>query len=610
MNAPRLRIFRWRAVGPLLLFGVLLVVLWVIFADAIARSQAESNLSTLLGTEVDIASLRIREADAAVDIGGLQIADPRNPTRNLVEAGTITFDLDPIPLTEKKIAIDGLRLSGLRFLTQRKTPARPAEPNSPAGSLLRETEQWAKDKFQFPKLALGRIDSAKSLVLKPGQLGSVKAAAAMVGVVDSTKTAFEQSLSQLQLKNLVDSSTALANRLGKSDPKQLGIAGVRDAVTSVQQTIDRLKQAKNQLAGLEQSAKASLGILNVGLADVEAARQRDYAFAKGLLDLPSFDAPDIGSSLFGQQSTDYFQQALYYAKIVQRYVPPGLQPWNRPGPKRTRRAGTTVEFPKLKEYPRFLLRRGDVDLATGSAAQNQFKASFTGITSQPELYGEPATLAGSGSLGGENPVRVELSAMSRHFGKSPKDTLAARVRDVSLPAIPLPGLPFVVNPGKSTVGFAFSLAGDRLAGAWDISSDQAAWSTDSAGMTSASLVENTVWRVVSGLSQLRVRAELGGTVDNPTLKVSSNLDDAIAARLRGLLGEELAKAEAKARAAVDAIVDQQIAALSGRVNDLQSEVTERLPLERGQLDGVQKQLEAQLKRLAGGAVGGIKLPKL
>ena len=176
MNAPRFKIFRWRAVGPLLLFAVLLAVLWLIFADTIARKEAESNLSAVLGTEVDIASLRIREADAAVDIGGLQIADPRNPARNLFEVGAITLDLEPIPLTEKKIAIDHLRLSGLRFLTQRKTPARPADPNSPAGRLLRETEQWAKDKFQFPKLALGRIDSAKNLVLSPGQLGSVKAA--------------------------------------------------------------------------------------------------------------------------------------------------------------------------------------------------------------------------------------------------------------------------------------------------------------------------------------------------------------------------------------------------------------------------------------------------
>jgi uncharacterized protein (TIGR03545 family) len=606
----KFRIFRWKAVGPLLLFLVLLVVLWIIFADRIARSQAESNLSETLGTEVDIASLTIRESDAAVDIGGLAIADPRNPMKNLFEAGTITFDLDPIPLTEKKIVVDQVKLSGLRFLTARKTAARPADPNSPAGKLLGETRAWAKEKFQFPKLALGRIDSAKSLVLNPEQLGTVQAAKSFLGKVDSTRDAFEQGLASLQIKQLVDSSTALANQLAKTDPKTLGIAGVKTTITSVQKSIDRIKQAKTQLETLEKSAKTSIGTLQQGLTDVNAARLKDYAFAKGLLQLPSFDAPDIGSSLFGEQSTDYFQQALFYAKVAEKYIPPGLQPWNRPGPKRTRMAGTTVEFPKEKEYPRFLLRQGDVDLATGSNAQNTFKASFANITSQPALIGKPATLAASGRITGDSPISVDLSALSRHFGSSPKDSLQAKVAGVSLPAIPFPNLPFAVNPGKSTLGLSFSMAGDRIAGAWEITSDQVTWNADSTRLKSASLVESTVWRVISGLNQLQVRAELSGTVSSPSIKVSSNLDEAIAARLRGLVGEELAKGEAKARAAVDKLVDQQVTALQAKVTDLQSQALAKLPVEKGQLDGVQKQLDTQLKRLAGSVTGGLKLPKL
>lgn len=606
----RFKVFRWKAVGPLLLFLVLLVVLWILFADRIARTQAESNLSETLGTEVDIATLTIRESDAAVDIGGLAIADPRDPMKNLFEAGVITLDLDPIPLTEKKIVIDQVKLSGLRFFTARKTPARPADPNSPAGKLLSETRAWAKEKFQFPKLALGRVDTVKSLVLNPEQLGTVKAARTFLGTVDSTRDAFEQGLASLQLKPLVDSSTALASRLAGTDPKSLGIVGVKNAVTSVQKSIDRIKQAKGQLETLEKSAKSSLGALQGGLAEVNAARLKDYAFARGLLQLPSFDAPDIGASLFGQQSTDYFQQGLYYTKIVQKYIPPGLQPWNRPGPQRTRMSGTTVEFPKEKEYPRFLLRQGDVDLATGSSAQNGFKASFANITSQPALLGRPATLTASGRIAGDAPISIDLSALSRHFGTSPKDSMQARVAGVSLPAIPFPGLPFGVNPGKSTLGLSFSLAGDRLAGSWEINSNQVTWTADSTRLRSAGLVESTIWRVISGLNQLQVRAELSGTIGNPSIKVHSNLDDAIAARLRSLVGEELAKAEAKARAAVDKLVDQQVTALQAKVSDLQTQAFARLPVEQSQLDGVQRQLDAQLKRLTGSAAGGLKLPKL
>jgi uncharacterized protein (TIGR03545 family) len=341
-----------------------------------------------------------------------------------------------------------------------------------------------------------------------------------------------------------------------------------------------------------------------GLSDVDAARQRDYAFARGLLALPSLDAPNIGAALFGTRSLDYFQKALFYARVAEKYVPPGLQPWNRPGPKRTRMDGTTVEFPKEREYPRFLVKKGDIDLAAGEGARHEFAASFAGITSQPALYGRPATLDARGRLGGDRPVSLSISALSRHFGASPKDSLAARVSGVHLPAISVPELPFVVNPGRSTVGLAFSLAGDRLRGTWEVASD------DTARAGSASLVETTVWQVVRGLSQLRIRAELGGTLESPTLKVSSNLDDAIAARLQALAGEALAKGQAKAREAVDRLVAPQVTALQGKVNTLQEQVVDRLPVERGRLDAMQKKLEREVKRLAGSAAGGLRLPKL
>lgn len=610
MSAPRFKIFRWRAVGIILLALLLLGICWALFGDQFVRAQVEDNLSLTLGTQVDIGSLRIREGDVAVDIGELTIADPRNRNRNLLEAGTITLDLDPVPLAEKKLVIDQVRLSGLRFLTRRSTPARPADPNSPAGRLLTETEAWAREKFSFPSLALGRVDTVKSLVLNPEELGTVKAARAFVSQVDSTTAAFEQSLAALQVKPVVDSAAALAGRLAQADPKKLGVAGVRDLVQQAQRSIDGVKQTKQRLQALEQSARGSLAQLNQGLAAVDAARQRDYTFAKGLLNLPSFDGPNIGQSLFGQQSTDYFGQALYYAQLLQKYVPPGLQPWNRPGPKRTRMDGTDVEFPKEKAYPTFLLRQGSIDLAAGAAEQHQFAATFGGLTSQPTLYGRPATLTAKGTIGGAHPMGVDLSLLSRHFGASPRDSLAARVSGVPLPAIPLPALPFVVNPGTSTVGFSFSLAGEQLHGSWEIASDQASWSADTARLRTAGLVENTVWRVVSGLTQLRVRAELGGTITSPSLKVSSNLDDAIAARLQGLVTEELQRAEARARAAVDRIVEQQVASLQAKVGEFSSQALARLPVEKSQLDGVQDQLDRQIKRLAGSAAGGLRLPKL
>lgn len=610
MTAPRFKVFRWRAIGPLLLFLLLLVGLWMVFADRVARGMAEDNLSEMLGTQVDIGGLTILEGEAAVEVRQLAIADPRDPRRNLLEAGTILIDLDPVPLTEKKLVIDRLSLHGLQFLTRRATPARPANPDSPAGRLLAQTDAWVREKFQFPALALGRIDSARSLVLHPDQLGTVQAAGALAGRVDSTRQALEESLNQLQLKALVDSSTALATQLAALDPKQLGLAGVQRTVSSVQQSLDRIKRAQTRLQGLEQSARTSLATLQQGLQEVDAARQRDYAFARGLLQLPSLDAPDVSAALFGEPSTGYFEAALRYARLIERYVPPGLEPWKRPGPKRTRLDGTTVEFPRLAEYPRFLLKQGDIDLTVGGPVPGALQATAGGITSQPALIGVPATVAVSGTLGQDGAVGVQLGAMVRRFGSAPRDSLAARLTGVALPVIRFPNLPFGVDPGTSTLHTSFTLTGDRLQGSWEVQSDRVTWLADSTRLKSASLVETTIWRVISGLTTLRVRADLGGTIEHPTLAIRSNLDDAIAERLRALLGEEVARAERRARQAVDSLVEQQVTAARARVDGLAAQVTDRLPVERGQLDAVHQRLEAEVRRLTRGAAGGITLPKL
>ena len=124
------------------------------------------------------------------------------------------------------------------------------------------------------------------------------------------------------------------------------------------------------------------------------------------------------------------------------------------------------------------------------------------------------------------------------------------------------------------------------------------------------LLEQLVWRVVSGLKQLDVNAQLGGTVKAPKLSVRSNLDDAIAQRLKAVVGEEVAKAEAMARAKVDSLVSDKVEPVKQRIAALQADATKRVGDQQQQLDQVQAALQAQLKRLAAGLAPGITLPKI
>ncbi|HWB40477.1 MAG TPA: hypothetical protein VG500_04415, partial [Gemmatimonadales bacterium] len=70
------KIFRWKAIAPLLVLLVLIAVLLWLFAEPVAKETAEEVSTELLGTQVDVGKLDIIAKEAAVDLRTFEIADP------------------------------------------------------------------------------------------------------------------------------------------------------------------------------------------------------------------------------------------------------------------------------------------------------------------------------------------------------------------------------------------------------------------------------------------------------------------------------------------------------------------------------------------------------
>jgi uncharacterized protein (TIGR03545 family) len=600
----KIKIFRWRAIGPLLLFLLLLGVLWILFGDWLVEDTGEEVTTELLGTQVDISGLRVRETQSRIEIGGLQIADPFNLNRNLIETGAAVLLLDPAALLEKKLVIDRLTIADLRLGTPRATPARPVSGNGFAPTLLRQVRQWSSQ-FDVPLLKLTPFDTVKALVLDPSQLSTVQAAKAVVSTADSMQAAFTQSLHALDLQAPLDTARAVAGRLANATPATLGIAGTREALQSVRRARQEISRAQERVKALEQGVETGIATVGHSLAAVDLARQKDYDFARSLLQLPSFAAPDIGSALFGRVSVDRFEKAVYWAELAQRYLPPGLRPHTRPAPKRLRMDGTTVRFPKEQAYPSFLLREGAINVAFSAfGASHTLTATAGGITTEPAIFGAPATVTAQGSIGGAHPMTLSVGAVIDHRGPVTHDSARVRLQGVPLPGLSLPGLPFRLDPGTGSSNLLFSMRGDQVDAAWSLSTSNAAWALDSASASSLGTLESLIWRVLSGLKQLDVTAELSGTLRAPRLAVRSNIDEAIAERVRGILGEEIQAAEQRIRAQVDSLVGGEMAKARARAEAATSALRTQVTTVKQELEQARSQLEARLRSLSGG-LGGV-----
>ncbi len=577
------RIFRWRAIGPLLLFTLLGAVLWVLLADRIARRSAEAIGTAIVGAKVEIQDLHIDLANGDVTVRGLTVASPHQALKNLLQADELVVDIDVLPLLEKKVVIDRLAANGLRFGTPRQTDGRTGgQAGGVSGRILAETRRWS-EQFQVPalQLATGKIDVG---TLDPRHLSAIPAAQALTTRVDSSRRAWQAEVEGLRVGPTVDSATATLARLRTA--RATDLAALNDA----RRAIDRVKQARGRVTALDRSVTAGIAALRAGVAGLDSAKQRDYAFARSLLKLPSLDAPEIGLALFAPTAVAQFERALYWTELARAHMPPGLLPRADAGPQRARRAGATVRFPREHALPGFLLRTAELSfqLDPTAPAPKRYAGRITGLTSDPALYGRP-TLFDASAPG------VSAGAMLDHVHATLRDTAGAAVQGVRLPVFPLPSLPVRLDPGQGTVQLGFALRGDTIRARWAVRSTHVVWARDSAA--GGSRVADLLWRTLSGISVLELEAGVTGTLTAPRLSVRSNLDAAIAARLREMAGTEVAAAERRLRAEVDRQVDPAIAPARARVTALQNEITGRLAQQRAKLDQAQKDLEARLREL-------------
>ncbi len=584
LQAPHFKIFRWKAIGPLLVLLIIAAVLWWLFADTIARRETQKVGTQMLGAKVEIQDLHLDLAHGKVLIRGLTVASPHEALRNLLQADELVADVDVVPLTEKKLIINRIAANGLRFGTLRETDGRVAAKSGDgiAGRVLAETQAWASQ-FQVPvlQLATGKITTDS---LDPRRLSTIPAAAALSARADSSQRAWKAAFDTLRLGPTLDSAQATLEKLRRARATDLA------TLNEARRAIDRLKRARDRVTTLDRNVTQGATALRSGLAGLDSARQRDYAFARGLLKLPSLDAPAVGAALFAPGAIRPFERVLYYVQLARRYMPPGLVPRATTGPARVRRAGEDVRFPRERNLPAFLVRSAELSFLLQRAAEQpqRYAGRLSGLTSDPALYGRPTVASATGP---------ELGAglLLNHLHGVPIDTAGATVGGIRFPAFQVPGVPLRLDPGAATTQLGFNLNGDTIHARFVIRSSNVRWTRDSGFANST--IGDLIWRAVSGIPNLDVEARLSGALHRPDLAVRSNLDQAIAARLRAVLGEQVAAAETQMRARVDALVNDKVGPVRARVTDVQNQAQAQVAQQRARLDQLQKQLEQRLRDL-------------
>jgi hypothetical protein len=154
----------------------------------------------------------------------------------------------------------------------------------------------------------------------------------------------------------------------------------------------------------------------------------------------------------------------------------------------------------------------------------------------------------------------------------------------------------------------FVFDGEQLSGRWVVRSTNLTWKPEASRTRKLNTLETLIARVLTGVNQLDMTADISGTLKAPRLAVKSNLDRQIADRIKAVAGEQIAAAQGKVRAQVDKLVEEKSAPVKARIAELRSESERRVADARTKLDAEKHKLDERIKALSGGLIGLPKLP--
>jgi len=609
------RFFRWKGVVPMLLLAVLLTVLWLLYVDVVIDRSVEVVGADVVGAKVDVEEASLDEDEARVVLRGLQVANPDAPMTNLVEIPEIVADLNVRALAEKKIVVESLVLSNIRFGTARRASGALENPGPHSGRITRQITSWAAS-IPTPELNFeGLVGTVVNVdAITPDSLRTLARARELTAAADSTRAALEGRIRALDPRPVMDSARALVQQLQQARAQRLNAAQTVRLASQARTMVTRVSGMREQVESLRGSVEGSVRGLQSGVSALEAARREDLARARNLVQLPSLAGPDISLAIFGDMAKDRAKSMLRYVQTAEEFVPAGLNPRRMRGPERARASGTSFTYPKAPEFPKFLLQRGVASLAIGgqSIASGAYSATISGVTTEPALVGEPIRFTAS-RRSDVGPRQLSVSGVINRLGRVPFDSVRALVGGVSLPAISIgkanASLSFA---GASTMDISVARNGDQLLGSWRIVADTVRWLRQgdtaapaaNARLGSREWAEALLWRSLASIPRVELTIRVAGTLRSPELMVASNVGDVVADNLRRALGEEVARAERQVRERVDRLVHEQVA----RARAAFAGVERQLSQVTGQsqaLDGLQGELEEEIRRAS-----GIRLPSI
>ncbi|HDL19271.1 MAG TPA: TIGR03545 family protein [Bacteroidetes bacterium] len=586
------------------------------FTDNWLERQIETYASGIVGAKVELDDLDLNLLQLRAGWRRLQVADPNDTRRNVIETGAAKIDLSAEPLLYGRWIIEEMQLENLRSGTKRKTDGKLPEK---AGAL--KTEPTLLD--QAVKSLRAELDQSTGIDFS--RLNRKMNVDSIVQILQLSTPARLDSL-QNDIRTTVNRWQSNIQSLGRLDEEAGAIVQKLQSIKTDQlKSLDELAKAAAAVSSVRVRAGSLQKLLKIQKDDfsrdwlrlenntksIDDWVKEDVRRAAQKTKLPDFSVQNIAKIVFGPALLPKIEAGLKYFDIAQKYGAKPAPTGKVKSPPRFK--GQNIRFPDKWKMPRFWLKKMFISGESGSSPENRgfvLSGKLSNITTEPKTVGQPAEIHLKSDK--QNGIGYEIAAVIDRTKDSNSDKYVIQMTNISLNNAALGGngvLPQKVAKGNLDVHFELAVTGAVLDGKLSMNAVGVAFDFSDDGRKDrfAQITRD----VLSSVNRMDLNLHFSGRPDRLTIGLNSNLDRLFAAKFKSLISDQIAGGKAELEGRIRAklepqkkqalsLYSQKHRELETQIGVLTKQVDEKVKWVENKKQEIEKKFEAERKKQTDG----------
>lgn len=604
--------------------AVILLIVVYLFIDRWVAAGLETAGEAITGAKVEVEHCSVTLSPIGLQWSRLQVADPREPMKNLFETGTVRFALNFGQLLRGKYIIESMEVNDLVLGTQRTTsgalPKKP-EPEKPKeekktetagpGMVASLTEQASSalgvNKPTMPNFDIASIRKNLNVdsLLNPNNLRSYRLIDSLKQQVQAASQQWNATLAQME-----ESKQRLATI--ENNVKSINVNNLKtvdqivSTLNTVKSTVKTADEVKQSFTAQQKALTERVNSFTTAAKSIDDAVKEDYNRVLTVARLPDVSMKGLAAMVLGKDIMAQANTYLYWIDFARKNVPSGSKTAKEQPPGRMK--GQNIHFPEERGYPRFWIRKMLLSGGTDKKQHSDYfyaKGEILNVTDNQHITGQPMTAELMLSKGGS--LSVDLRALFDRRHDESLDTYHAALRGARIGTMQMGQADFL--PSRITDAVADASIDVQVPGNTFDSNTKIRFSN--LKFVFEAEPRNTVERIVRDVLQSVNAFSVNLRMWNPGNKFdvafTTDLDDQITSRAKKVIGDEITRIQndlrnqlnqriAQKRKEYETLFNQKRNEVMNRVKGYESLVNDKLAMVQGKQNELQKKLDDEKKK--------------